>query len=116
MVPASRVLGCCSRLGTWSAACRRAGLLRLPSKTCRTVLQASCWPPALGTRRGHGAVLALLPGTPQPCPRCPEESCGTGVGMEMALQGSLQEPFPLQKGRNVQDIQPASVQQWREEE
>lgn len=34
-MPAIRVLGCCSRLGTWSTACRRAGFLQLSSKTCR---------------------------------------------------------------------------------
>lgn len=94
-MPAIQVLGCCSRLGTWSAACRRAGFLRLSSKTCRD--GARGFLPATGTGdTAWGTVpWPMLEGwlwrwghtVPwQPCPRCPKESCGTGVGFGTTLE------------------------------
>lgn len=47
-MPAIQVLGCCSRLGTWSTACRGAGFLPLSSETC--------WDSAGGSLRGAGGA------------------------------------------------------------
>lgn len=65
MVPVIQELGCCSRLGTWSAAYCRAGFLQLPSRTCpdgarRYLLATSAGDTAWGTV----PWLALVLGTP----------------------------------------------------
>lgn len=78
-MPAIRALGCCGRLGTWSAACGRAGFLWLPAQPASTVLQGSCWPPALGTQwhTVHGTQ----------CPGC---AAGYIPALPTLPQGALQ--------------------------
>lgn len=46
-MPAIRVLGCWSRLGTWSTACRRAGFLQLSAKPAGMLLVGSRELPAV---------------------------------------------------------------------
>lgn len=97
-MPAIQVLGCCSRLGTWSTACRRAGFLQLSSKTCRDgasrfLRAASSAGPAEDAagitqrasrslcRRGwpRWQVCTAAWQLPASCLCCPEESWGADM-------------------------------------
>lgn len=66
-MPAIQVLGCWSRLGTWSTACRRAGFLQLSAKPAGMLLVGSREVPAvliLTRMQCHDQLPQLL----VPCP------------------------------------------------
>ena len=76
-MPAIQVLGCCSRLGTWSTACRRAGFLQLSSKTCRD--GAGGFPQAAGgagpAEDAAGIARSMMP---RPAPLAHAGAVGPG--------------------------------------